>query len=505
MKFFLTTIVVALLLIAAASKSRSAISYPDEGGTPSPPEAALLLIAAASKSHSAICSPDVDRTPSPPEAALLLIAAASKSRSAICSPDVDRTPSPPEAGSLAHTNKKIPLIRTDKPKEVNPMEYLTHDLARMSVLLGTPIFYPSEYLNITARDRTSDLDMFTAWLGFGYPDVLQKVVFDTGSDFSWIRCNMTRINSTESYQGASYAPADSFTSKLVFCGSSNCLKAGGRCKVGGNDHCFFSTHYMDASSTQGIVFMDELNLTYFVSVKHFLFGCATSDVGYFGDLDGLIGLGRGPMSLAQQIHKTDAPSVDMTHNEFSYCIPSSRSKKSGFLTFGRMDESTSDITFTKMFRHRTHMSLYFVDLTYMYVGNEFIAMPVKQETFVDSGATLTYIPPEVHGNLTRVFRQEFEKYLIPKDVYILGGCFNFTDAPANIPIPQVIFGFSDGTEFDLSYEGIFFNPRPGKRIACLAFHSQSGISIIGRSAQQSVEIVFDIVNDNLGFGPKGGC
>jgi hypothetical protein len=328
---------------------------------------------------------------------------------------------------------------------------------------------------------------------------LQKVMFDTGSDFSWIRCDWKDNSSAETNEGVRYAPSDSKSSELTTCRSPTCYKAGGYCKSGTDYYCSFSARYMDSSNTNGTVLTDTLTLTPSVSVNNFIFGCASSDPkGDFAGADGLIGLGRGTMSLPQQIQPT-------LQNGFSYCIPSRNNNKTGFLTFGRMDEPSNNITFTEMFRHRTHTSLYFVDLTDIYVGDESIPMPAEQETFVDTGTTFTYIPAEVHTKLTTIFRQEFQEYLIRDNTSIFNGCFNFTDAPDRIYIPQVTFSFNDGAEFNLGIDGTLYKPVEGERIACLAFQPQEGISMIGRLAQQSLEVVYDTNNSKFGFGVIGSC
>jgi hypothetical protein len=117
----------------------------------------------------------------------------------------------------------------------------------------------------------------------------------------------------------------------------------------------------------------------------------------------------------------------------------------------------------------------------------------------------TYITPEVHAKLTTIFRQEFQEYLIPDNASRFNGCFNFTDAPDRIYIPQVTFSFNDGAQFNLGVDGTLYKPMLGGRIACLAFQPQEGISMIGRLAQQSIEVVYDTNNAKLGFGVSGSC
>lgn len=432
---------------------------------------------------------------------LLLVPVASESRPVVKFDDEDEGKKPSPSGAVSFSSgKRIPLIRLGKPaKQVMPLDLISHDLARIQRLFGTSPLSTSAVASISADDRTWDQDQFTTILGFGESMSLQKVMFDTGSDFSWIRCNWKDNNSAEIDEAVRYAPSDSKSSKLTTCRSPTCYEAGGYCISNADYYCSFSARYMDSSNTQGTVLTDTLTLTPSVSVNNFIFGCASSDPeGHSGVADGLIGLGRGATSLAQQILPT-------LQNGFSYCIPSTNNNKSGFLTFGRMDEPSTNITFTEMFRHRTHTSLYFVDLTNIYVGDESIPVPVEQETFVDSSIAFTYIPPEVHAKLTTIFRQEIQEYLIPDNASIFNGCFNFTDAPDRIYIPQVTFSFNDGAEFNLGVDGTLYKPVEGERIDCLAFQLQEGISMIGTLAQQSIEVVYDTNNAKLGFGVSGSC
>lgn len=105
-------------------------------------------------------------------------------------------------------------------------------------------------------------------------------------------------------------------------------------------------------------------------IKAFTFGCVNKVAGggTIPPPQGLLGLGRGPLSLmsqAQSIYKST----------FSYCLPSFRSLTfSGSLRLGPTSQPQR-VKYTQLLRNPRRSSLYYVNLVAIRVGRKVVDLP----------------------------------------------------------------------------------------------------------------------------------
>ena len=104
------------------------------------------------------------------------------------------------------------------------------------------------------------------------------------------------------------------------------------------------------------------------AVSAYSFGCIQKATGSSLPAQGLLGLGRGPMSLLSQTQL-------LYQSTFSYCLPSFKSLNfSGSLRLGPVGQPKR-IKYTPLLRNPRRPSLYFVNLIGVRVGRRVVDIP----------------------------------------------------------------------------------------------------------------------------------
>ncbi|CAL5052574.1 unnamed protein product [Urochloa decumbens] len=361
-----------------------------------------------------------------------------------------------------------------------------------------PAAPPTEPPAVTIPDSSGaylDTLEFVVTVGFGTPGRAYAVVFDTGSDLSWIQCQPCSGHCYKQHDPI-FDPTKSASYAAVPCGHPECKAAGGDCDPKGT--CTYTVEYGDESSTTGVLSHETLLPDSQHALHGFVFGCGEKNSGTFGNVDGLIGFGRGKFSLSSQA----APSLGAT---FSYCLPS-RNGTQGYLTIGTTPVS-NQVAYTKMVQKPEYSSFYFVELVSIDIGGYVLPVPptvfTSVGTLLDSGTILTYLPKEAYTSLRDRFRFTMKQYKPAPAQDILDTCYDFTGQPA-IFAPAVSFKFSDGAVFDLDFFGVLLFPDPSVAVGCLAFAARPStmpFNIVGNTQQRSAEVIYDVAAEKIGFVP----
>lgn len=119
-------------------------------------------------------------------------------------------------------------------------------------------------------------------------------------------------------QGGAFDPATSNTSSWVTCASPDCDCGVPRCGCSDNV-CSYTRTYAEQSSSSGVLVKDALHLHDGAAPAPVVFGCETRETGeiFRQRADGLLGLGRSPNSLLQQL-----VTLGEVDNAFSICFGS---------------------------------------------------------------------------------------------------------------------------------------------------------------------------------------
>ncbi|KAK9109102.1 hypothetical protein Sjap_017162 [Stephania japonica] len=330
---------------------------------------------------------------------------------------------------------------------------------------------------------------------FGTPGQLMFMVMDTSNDNAWIPCTGCVGCSSASL----FTPNTSTTYGSMDCGEAQCTQVRGfACPDSGSSPCLFNHTYGGDSSFTATLSHDSLTLANDV-IPNYAFGCVNSVSGNSVPPQGLLGLGRGPMSLLSQ-------SGSLYSGVFSYCLPSFKSYYfSGSLKLGPVGQP-KNIKTTPLLHNPHRPSLYYVNLEGISVGKVRISVPAELLAFdpntgagtvIDSGTVITRFVEPVYAAL----RDEFRKQ-VGGPISSLGAfdtCFK-PSSEANAPAVTLHF---TGMDLKLPMENTLIHSSAGT-LACLAMAAapsnvNSVLNVIANLQQQNLRILFDVANSRLGI------
>ncbi|XP_022866862.1 aspartyl protease AED3-like [Olea europaea var. sylvestris] len=331
----------------------------------------------------------------------------------------------------------------------------------------------------------------------GNPGQLLFMVLDTSSDAAWVPCSGCTGCAASS---AVFTPKASSTYSSLDCSVPECTKVSGvSCPAtDAATSCSFNQSYGGDSSFSAILSHDTLWLAN-DAIPNYAFGCINSVSGGSVPPQGLLGMGRGSMSLLSQ-------SGSLYSGVFSYCLPSFKSYYfSGSLKLGPLGQP-KNIRTTPLLKNPHRPSLYYVNLTGVSIGK--VQVPIAQEplafdpntgagTIIDSGTVITRFVQPVYNAI----RDEFRKQV--KGPFSSLGAFDTCFLATNEDIaPPVVLHFT-GMDLVLPMENSLIHSSSGS-LACLAMAAapnnvNSVLNIIANFQQQNLRILFDTVNYRLGI------
>lgn len=328
----------------------------------------------------------------------------------------------------------------------------------------------------------------------GTPGQTMYMVLDTSNDAAWAPCaGCTGCTST------AFSPNSSTTYGSLDCSMPQCAQVRGlQCPTTGTGACFFNQSYGGDSSFAATLVTDTLTLGT-NAVPGYTFGCIGSVYGSSIPPQGLLGLGRGPMSLPSQTGL-------LYSGVFSYCLPSFKSYYfSGSLKLGPVGQP-KNIRTTPLLKNPHRPSLYYVNLTGVSVGR--VLVPIDPTyiafnpttgagTVIDSGTVITRFIQPVYAAVRDEFRKQVQGPFSSLGAF--DTCFAAT-SEASAPI--VTFHFQD-LDLKLPVENTLIHSSAGS-LACLAMAAapnnvNSVLNVIANLQQQNLRILFDTANSRLGI------
>ncbi|KAK4753098.1 hypothetical protein SAY87_021896 [Trapa incisa] len=382
-------------------------------------------------------------------------------------------------------------------------DYLNGDMLSME----TPM--------IAARDY--GIGQYVVELKVGTPPKKFRLIADTGSDLTWMRC-MYDLHRPRHRRPGVFLPANSSTFTTIPCSSDTCkvdlseLFSLVQCPTPSSP-CAYDFRYMDGSSAKGI-FAHETVSADLVSGGHqklegVLVGCSESLKGQFMEpVDGVLGLSNNEYSFTARAAREFG-------GKFSYCMVDHLSHRnlSNYLIFGSRPQPRNpllaDMQYTTLLKSGRLIPLYGVDILGMSVGGTILGIPVQVwalnsggGTVVDSATTLTMLADPAYQLVVRALEASLSKYKrVVEDNGPLEYCFDSTGFNESL-IPQLAIHFRDGAVFEPPVKSYVIDTAPG--IKCLGLLSVSwpGLSVIGNILQQNHLWEFNIAEGKLGFAPS---
>jgi hypothetical protein len=338
---------------------------------------------------------------------------------------------------------------------------------------------------------------YVVTVGLGTPASQYTVVFDTGSDTTWVQCRPCVVKCYKQKEPL-FDPAKSSTYANISCDNSACTDLDESGCSGG--HCLYAVQYGDGSYTVGFYAQDTLTIVH-DAIKGFQFGCGEKNNGLFGKTAGLLGLGRGKSSLTVQAQYRYG-------GAFAYCFPALSTGTTGYLDFGP-GASPANARVTPMLVDNGP-TFYYVGITGIRVGGKQLSIPESifstSGTIVDSGTVITRLPATAYKALSTAFTAVMAArgFKTAPAYSILETCYDFTGV-SEVTLPTVTLVFKGGACLDVDGSGILYAISEAQ--VCLAFASNGdddSVSILGNTQQKTYGVVYDIGKKTVGFAP-GAC
>ena len=186
----------------------------------------------------------------------------------------------------------------------------------------------------------------------GTPPVEILVTADTGSDLTWIQCKPCKrcfqhINPLFNQRASS-------SYKTLKCTSNQCKAFEGftaKCTQKHN-RCRYNVTYGDGSYSHGHLATETLTFGK-TSIEKYVFGCGHNNRGLFSNSSsGVIGLGRGALSIVSQLEES-------IRGRFSYCLVPFSQNETSTIHFGENAQVSLSRAVSTPFFHTPYETLQF--------------------------------------------------------------------------------------------------------------------------------------------------
>ncbi|KAI4964797.1 hypothetical protein ZWY2020_059542 [Hordeum vulgare] len=280
----------------------------------------------------------------------------------------------------AHGNyTKLQLLRRAARRSRHRMSRLVARTTGVPVMSSKAVA-PALQVPVHAGNGEFLMDM-----SIGTPAVAYAAIIDTGSDLVWTQCKPC----VECFNQSTpvFDPSSSSTYAALPCSSTLCSDLpSSKCTSG---KCGYTYTYGDSSSTQGVLAAETFMLAK-TKLPDIAFGCGDTNEGDgFTQGAGLVGLGRGPLSLVSQLGL----------NKFSYCLTSlDDTSKSPLLlgslaTISESAAAASSVQTTPLIRNRASRPS---TTTTARAGHR------------DSGTSITYLELQGYRALKKAFAAQMK-------------------------------------------------------------------------------------------------
>ncbi|KAJ3670364.1 hypothetical protein LUZ60_010688 [Juncus effusus] len=379
---------------------------------------------------------------------------------------------------LSHVDSKQNFSKTELIRRA--MIRTTH---RSSRLNGGQLF-SSTNISTSLQSGGTSYGEYYMDLAIGSPAQYYSAIADTGSDLIWTQCNPCK--QCVSQPTPIFTPSNS-SSFVSICNSTNLS-------------CNYNYTY-GTGWTSGVA--DEETFTFGtvkpVQANNIIFGCSTSTSNDFNGSSGLVGLGRGELSLVSQLNTS----------KFSYCLTSflSTNNISPLLlgSSATVNESTVKSTsFVKNPSTSPQSSYYYLSLNGISLGTT--KLSIKNTTFalnsngtggliIDSGTTFTNIKTEAYQAVLDGIKSLVKLQTVDGSSIGFDLCYSLSNNMSPPVMPNMTFHF-EGADMELPVENYMFLDQD---TWCLAMSSSDGLSIFGNYQQQNMHILYDLEKEMLSF------
>lgn len=346
-------------------------------------------------------------------------------------------------------------------------------------------------------------------ISIGTPPTKVLAIADTASDLTWIQCKP--CEHCYEQNGPIFDKTHSSTYKTEPCDSKPCnalAKKEQGCDQSRNI-CKYRYGYADNSSTEGHIATETI---YFdsssgspVPFPGTVFGCGYNNSGTFDRTgSGIIGLGRGPLSLVSQIGSSIG-------KKFSYCLSNTSytTNGTGVIKLGTnsipSNPSKGSAVLTTPLIYKTQNTYYYLNLEAITVGKTKIPYPggggygLNEKTagniIIDSGTTFTFLESGFYNDFGAAVEASVTGAKRASDPQgMLTHCFKAEDK--NIGLPEITMHFT-GADVKLSPTNAFL--KRTEEIVCLSMVPTTDVAVYGNLVQAEFLVGYDLEAKTLSF------
>ncbi|OEL31709.1 Aspartic proteinase nepenthesin-1 [Dichanthelium oligosanthes] len=364
---------------------------------------------------------------------------------------------------------------------------------------------------VASMDGTAPIhwatSQYIAEYRIGDPPQQAEAIIDTGSNLVWTQCSGCQPNNCFSQNLPNYDPSQSSTAQAVACGDAACsLGSETRCTSDGTA-CEVLTSY-GAGTIFGQLGTEEF--TFGSEEVTLAFGCITATRLTQGSLDGasgIIGLGRGGLSIVSQLSDT----------KFAYCLTPyfTNTVDPSHLFVGSsagLSPNNAPVTSVPFVANPTddpYNTFYYLPLTGITVGETMLDIPagafdLRQVgpgqwagTLIDSGSPFTTLVDVAYQALRDELARQLGDSLVQPPSQRFDLCVARMDMSRLVPSLVLHFG-SGGGDLVVPPEN-YWAPVDTTTSCLMVFQSPDTTTTIGNFMQQDMHLLYDLANGMLSF------
>ncbi|ONK72266.1 uncharacterized protein A4U43_C04F17560 [Asparagus officinalis] len=361
-------------------------------------------------------------------------------------------------------------------------------------------FQKAENRTASARMRLHD-DLltngyYTTRLWIGTPPQEFALIVDSGSTVTYVPCSS--CVQCGNHQDPRFQPDLSSTYQPVKC-NIDCT-----CDVD-NSQCTYERQYAEMSSSSGVLGKDIVSFGSQSALvpQHAVFGCENSETGdlFSQHADGIMGLGRGPLSIVDQLVEKEVIS-----DTFSLCY-GGMDVGGGAMVLGELPPPT-EMVFSRSDPVRS--PYYNIELKEIHVSGKPLRLKPKvfdskHGTVLDSGTTYAYLPEEAFQAFKDAIVRSLHLKQIPgpdpnyNDICFSGVARDVTEL-SNI-FPEVAMVFGNEQKLSLSPENYLFRHSKVHDAYCLGVfqNGKDPTTLLGGIVVRNTLVTYDRSKERIGF------
>ncbi|KAL0545583.1 hypothetical protein IC582_015472 [Cucumis melo] len=338
---------------------------------------------------------------------------------------------------------------------------------------------------------------YTTRLWIGTPPQEFALIVDTGSTVTYVPCS----NCVEcgNHQDPRFQPELSSTYQPVKCNvDCNCDENGVQCT--------YERRYAEMSTSSGVLAEDVMSFGKESELvpQRAVFGCETMETGdlYTQRADGIMGLGRGTLSVMDQL-----VGKGVVSNSFSLCY-GGMDVGGGAMVLGGISSPLGMV-----FSHSdpSRSPYYNIELKEIHVAGK--PLKLNPRTFdgkygaiLDSGTTYAYFPEKAYYAFKDAIMKKisFLKQINGpdpnfKDICFSGAGRDVTELPK--VFPEVDMVFADGQKISLSPENYLFRHTKVSGAYCLGIFKNGNdqTTLLGGIIVRNTLVTYNRENSTIGF------